>query len=131
VLDTYVYDAEHNVRNANTLSRIVNRYNKKVCDAYQVILKPKAKKIRVKVPKAEKVELTILDKQKMLVAEIIEKGCDNKGVAWVTTGQKAAMTRYCNQLGKDPAKVWSAIRSWIRMRSGHKGIINTVTPNRS
>ena len=131
VLDTYVYDSEHNVRKSNTLSRIVSRYNSKVCDAYQVILQPKVKAVRVRVPKAEKVELTIADKQSLLVNKIIDSGCDNKGVAWVTTGQKAAMTRYCNQLGKSPAKVWSAIRSWIRMRSGHKGIINTVTPNRS
>ncbi len=131
VLDTYVYDAEHNVRNANTFSRIINRYNEKVCDAYQVILKAKAKKNRVRFPKDEKVELTIADKQKMMIAEIVESGCSNKGVAWVTTGQKAAMTRWCNKLGKNPDKVWRAIRSWIRMRSGYKGIINTVTPNRS
>jgi len=134
VLDTYVHDAEHDVRSSNTLFRIVHRYNHKVCDAYQVALKPKVKKAkaaRVRVPKTEKVTLTIADKQSLLVKEIITLGVDNKGIAWVTTGQKAAMTRYCNQLGKDTKKVWGSIRSWIRMKSGHKGIVHTVTPNRS
>lgn len=134
VLDTYVYDSEHDVRSANTLSRIINRYNEAVGPMSQVRLTAKVKKVkavRVRVPKSEKVTLTTADKQSLLVNEIITSGVDNKGIAWVTTGQKAAMTRYCNQLGKDTKKVWSAIRSWIRMRSGHKGIINTVTPNRS
>jgi len=134
VLDTYVYDAESDVKKTNLFHRIIRGYNQKVGYASQVRLKVKVKKVkavRVRIPKVEKVELTIAEKQKALVNAIIESGVNNRGIAWVTTGQKATMTRWCNKLGKNPDKVWCAVRSWIRMRSGYKGVINTYLVNRS
>ena len=124
-IDADVYDSPfRNKYRMGVASKVFHLYNEDACDASKVVYAdkiPKVKKVRVK---KSDMPLTTADKQKMLVAEIIESGVNNKGVAWITSGKKAALTRYCNKLGKDPVKVTSSIRSWIRMKSGYKGIIN-------
>ena len=77
------------------------------------------------------VELTTTEKRDTLMQTFITKGVKGNGVLKVSAGKRAAMTRFCNKLGKDVTSTWSYIKIAISKQTGVKAVIETIPMKRS
>lgn len=104
VLDSYVYDAESDVRKTNVLNRIVRGYNQKVGIASQVRLTPKVKKARA-ARKEVIATISLLDKYDSIEdvkpqdwAHVTRRAIKNgKNPIMAKAGVKAAFSRRANK----------------------------------
>ena len=98
VVDFDVFDSQKtDTYKHNFMQKFAKQYNANSCEAVKIMLEKKVQ--RNKTPKA----LHEIDKLNLLTRSFIKSGVKNSGVINITSGQKAAVTRLCNVVKRNPA----------------------------